>query len=61
MVEILEKDNTNKAQQSPKSESAEIINLPSSDKNKSKTFGDIIGFISKPVSVNDLLTIVKDE
>ncbi len=31
------------------------------DKNKSKTFGDIIGFISKPVSVNDLLTIVKDE
>ncbi len=28
------------------------------DKNKSKTFTDIFDYISKPLSVNDLLTIV---
>ncbi len=31
------------------------------DKNKSKTFGDIIGYIPKPISVNDLLSIVENE
>jgi CheY-like chemotaxis protein len=29
------------------------------DKNKSKTFTDIIGYIPKPISVNDLLAIVQ--
>ena len=31
------------------------------DKNKSKTFADIIGYIPKPISVDDLLTIVANE
>lgn len=31
------------------------------DKNKSKTFGDIIGYIPKPVSINDLLSIIGDD
>lgn len=31
------------------------------DKNKSKTFPDIIGYIPKPITVNDLLSIVADE
>ncbi len=31
------------------------------DKNKSKTFTDIIGFIPKPVSVDDLMTIVQSK
>ena len=35
--------------------------IANEDKNKSKTFADIIGYIPKPVSVNDLLTIVADE
>jgi CheY-like chemotaxis protein len=31
------------------------------DKNKSKTFTDIIGYIPKPISVADLLSIVSEE
>ncbi len=31
------------------------------DKNKSKTFPDIIGYSPKPITVNDLLSIVADE
>ena len=31
------------------------------DKNKSKTFADIIGYIPKPISVDDLLSIVANE
>ena len=31
------------------------------DRNKSKTFSDIIGYIPKPISVNDLITIVSKE
>ncbi len=31
------------------------------DKNKSKTFTDIIGYIPKPISVADLLLIVSEE
>lgn len=31
------------------------------DKNKSKTFTDISGYIPKPVSVEDLLSIVSEE
>lgn len=31
------------------------------DKNKSKTFTDIMGYIPKPISVNDLLAIVSNE
>nr|WP_315191295.1 response regulator [uncultured Flavobacterium sp.] len=31
------------------------------DKNKSKKFADIFGYISKPVSVNDLLSIASKE
>lgn len=31
------------------------------DKNKSKTFTDIIGYIPKPISVNDLIAIVSKE
>lgn len=31
------------------------------DKNKSKTFTDIIGYIPKPISVADLLSIVAEE
>jgi CheY-like chemotaxis protein len=31
------------------------------DKNKSKTFTDIIGYIPKPISVADLLSIVTEE
>jgi CheY-like chemotaxis protein len=30
------------------------------DKNKSKTFADIFDYISKPLSVNDLMTIVSN-
>jgi CheY-like chemotaxis protein len=29
------------------------------DRNKSKTFTDIIGYIPKPISVEDLITIVE--
>ena len=35
--------------------------IASEDKNKSKTFTDIVGYISKPISVDDLLTIVSKE
>lgn len=31
------------------------------DKSKSKTFIDIMGYIPKPISVNDLMTIVSNE
>jgi CheY-like chemotaxis protein len=31
------------------------------DKNKSKTFIDIIGYIPKPISVDDLISIVSNE
>lgn len=31
------------------------------DKDKSKTFTDIMGYIPKPISVNDLITIVSNE
>lgn len=31
------------------------------DRNKSKTFSDIIGYIPKPISINDLLSIVSKE
>ncbi len=31
------------------------------DRNKSKTFSDIIGYIPKPVTVNDLISIVSKE
>lgn len=31
------------------------------DKNKSKTYSDIIGYIPKPITVNNLLTIVSKE
>jgi len=31
------------------------------DRNKSKTYKDIYGYIPKPVSVNDLITIVSNE
>jgi CheY-like chemotaxis protein len=31
------------------------------DKNKSKTFSDIIGYIPKPISVDDLILIVSNE
>ena len=31
------------------------------DRNKSKTFADIIGYIPKPISINDLLSIVSNE
>jgi len=31
------------------------------DKNKSKTYMDIYGYIPKPVSVNDLISIVSNE
>ena len=31
------------------------------DKNKSKTFSDIVGYISKPVTVNDLVSIVSNQ
>lgn len=31
------------------------------DTNKSKTFSDIIGYLSKPISVNDLLDILGKE
>ncbi|NDP28582.1 MAG: response regulator [Flavobacterium sp.] len=31
------------------------------DKNKSKTFTDIMGYIPKPISVNDLIAIVATE
>jgi CheY-like chemotaxis protein len=30
------------------------------DRNKSKTFSDIIGYIPKPITVNDLLSIVSN-
>lgn len=31
------------------------------DRDKSKTFTDIMGYIPKPISVNDLMTIVSNE
>jgi CheY-like chemotaxis protein len=31
------------------------------DRNKSKTFSDIIGYIPKPISVNDLISIVSNK
>jgi len=31
------------------------------DKNKSKTYSDIVGYIPKPISVNDLMTIISNE
>lgn len=31
------------------------------DRNKSKTFSDIIGYIPKPISINDLIAIVSKE
>jgi len=31
------------------------------DKNKSKTYADILGYLSKPVSINDLLLIASND
>ncbi|WP_281337389.1 response regulator [Flavobacterium eburneipallidum] len=35
--------------------------IASEDKNKSKSFTDITGYIPKPISVNDLLSIVTEK
>ena len=35
--------------------------IATEDKNKSKTYSDILGYISKPVTVNDLELIASDD
>lgn len=35
--------------------------IATEDKDKSKTFNDIVGYISKPVTVDDLVLIVSNE
>lgn len=35
--------------------------IAAEDKNKSKTYPDILGYLSKPVSINDLLLIASND
>ncbi|MFV8323741.1 response regulator [Flavobacterium sp. LB3P21] len=35
--------------------------IASEDKNKSKTYSDILGYLSKPVTINDLELIASDD
>lgn len=35
--------------------------IAAEDKNKSKTYPDILGYLSKPVSINDLLLIISND
>jgi len=35
--------------------------IATEDKNKSKTYPDILGYLSKPVSINDLLLIASND
>ena len=35
--------------------------IATADKNKSKTYSDILGYLSKPVTINDLELIASDD